>query len=70
MSDACYRVISDLENHPSRLNKEAIVHAQAQQGNTEFFAGARMAMDAMVTFGVKKVPTHSGPDCPGLCSLI
>jgi DNA ligase 1 len=66
MSDACYRVISDLENHPSRLNKEAIVHAQAQQGNTEFFAGARMAMDAMVTFGVKKVPTHSGPDGQGL----
>jgi DNA ligase 1 len=66
MSDACYQVISDLENHPSRLNKEAIVLAQAQQGNTEFFEGARMAMDAMVTFGVKKVPTHSGPDGQGL----
>ena len=70
MSDACYQVISDLENHPSRLNKEAIVLAQAQQGNTEFFEGARMAMDAMVTFGVKKVPTHSGPDGQGLPWLV
>ena len=70
MSDACYQVISDLENHPSRLNKEAIVLAQAQQGNTEFFEGARMAMDAMITFGVKKVPTHSGPDGQGLPWLV
>jgi DNA ligase 1 len=66
MNSVCYRVIRDLETHPSRLNKEAIVLAQAQQGNTEFFEGARMAMDAMVTFGVKKVPTHSGPDGQGL----
>jgi DNA ligase-1 len=66
MSDPCYRVISDLEIHPSRLNKEAIVHAQAEQGNTEFFAGAKLALDPMITFGVKKVPTHSGPDGQGL----
>ena len=37
MSEACYRVISDLENHPSRLNKEAIILAQAEAGNKEFF---------------------------------
>ena len=30
MSDPCYAVISTLEDHPSRLNKEAIVLAQAE----------------------------------------
>lgn len=29
MSDPCYSVISSLEIHPSRLNKEAIILAQA-----------------------------------------
>ena len=37
MSDPCYSVISTLEEHPSRLNKEAIILAQAEMGNTEFF---------------------------------
>lgn len=61
-----FRVISDLENHPSRLNKEAIVLAEAKAGNIEFFAGVRMALDPMITFGVKQVPERSGSDGPGL----
>jgi DNA ligase-1 len=66
MSIDCYRVIRSLEDHPSRLNKEAIILAEAEAGNTEFFAGMRLAYDSMITFGVKKVPLHSGPDGPGL----
>ena len=66
MSIDCYRVIRSLEDHPSRLNKEAIVLAEAEAGNTEFFAGVRLAYDSMITFGVKKVPKHSGPDGQGL----
>jgi len=66
MTDPCYRVISDLENHASRLNKEAILEAQANFGNTELFEGLRMCYDPMVTFGVKKIPTFSGPDGQGL----
>ena len=66
MSEACYRVIRSLEDHPSRLNKEAIVLAEAEAGNTEFFAGMRLAYDSMITFGVKKIPKHSGPDGQGL----
>lgn len=65
MSDV-FRVISDLENHPSRLNKEAIVLAEAKAGNTEFFAGVRMALDPMITFGIKQVPERTGTDGPGL----
>ncbi len=66
MTDPCYRVISDLENHPSRLNKEAIVLAQAQAGNDEFFEGARLALDPMITFGLKQIPEKKDADGPGL----
>lgn len=64
--DACYRVISDLELHPSRLNKEAIILAQAQMGNDEFFEGARLALDSMITFGLKQIPEKKDEDGPGL----
>jgi len=60
----CYRVISSLEDHPSRLNKEAILEAEID--NTELFEGMKMALDNLYTFGVKKVPSHSGPDGQGL----
>ena len=66
MSDPCYQVISDLEIHPSRLNKEAIVLAQAEAGNHEFFQGARLALDPMITFGLKQIPEKKDEDGPGL----
>jgi DNA ligase-1 len=66
MTDPCYRVISDLENHPSRLNKEAIVLAQAQAGNDEFFEGCRLALDSMITFGLKQIPEKTDADGAGL----
>jgi DNA ligase-1 len=66
MSDPCYTVISSLEDHPSRLNKEAIVLAQAEAGNNEFFEGAKLALDPMITFGIKQVPEKTDEDGPGL----
>ena len=66
MSDPCYQVISILEDHPSRLNKEAIVLVQAQEGNSEFFEGCRLALDPMITFGIKQVPERTGADGPGV----
>jgi DNA ligase-1 len=66
MSDPCYRVINDLEQHPSRLNKEAIVLAQAEAGNREFFEGARLALDPMITFGLKQIPEKKDEDGAGL----
>jgi len=65
MSDPCYTVISTLEDHPSRLNKEAIVLAQAEMANDEFFQGCRLALDPMITFGVKQVPEKKDEDGPG-----
>jgi DNA ligase-1 len=64
MIDTCDSVIRSLEEHPSRLNKEAILEAQLD--NTELFEGMCMALDNLYTFGVKKVPTHGGPDGQGL----
>ena len=66
MSDPCQTVISDLENHSSRLNKEQILEAEAEANNQELFEGIRFCLDNLTTFGVKKVPTHGGPDGQGL----
>jgi DNA ligase-1 len=66
MSDPCYSVISSLEDHPSRLNKEAIVLAQAEAGNKEFFEGVRLALDPMITFGLKQIPEKTDEDGPGM----
>ena len=66
MSDPCYLVISTLEDHPSRLNKEAIVLAQADAGNDEFFEGCRLALDPMITFGLKQIPEKKDANGPGL----
>ena len=52
-------IIRQLEIHPSRLNKEAIIQAAHDEGLPEFFEGCRMALDALVTFGVKQVPERS-----------
>lgn len=66
MSDPCHSVISTLEDHPSRLNKEAIVLAQAEAGNNELFEGFRLALDPMITFGIKQVPEKTDEDGAGL----
>jgi len=65
MSDPCQNVLSTLEDHNSRLDKEAIILAQAEAGNHQFFQGCRMAFDAMVTFGLKQIPEKTDEDGPG-----
>jgi DNA ligase-1 len=40
----------------SRLDKEQIVQVAFDAGCSEFFEGARMALDVLVTYGVKQVP--------------
>ena len=66
MSTPCDAVIRSLEEHTSRINKEQILEAEAAADNTELFDGIRLALDNLITFGVKKVPTHGGPDGQGL----
>ena len=62
----CARHIWDLESHPSRLNKEAIIEVIAQEGNDEFFHGCRLALDPMITFGLKQIPEKTDEDGLGL----
>jgi DNA ligase-1 len=66
MFDPCQNVISTLEDHNSRLDKEAIILAQAEAGNSEFFQGARLAIDPMITFGLKQISEKKDEDGPGL----
>jgi DNA ligase-1 len=49
-------IIHALETHNSRLDKEAILKSAHEEGLPEFFEGLRMALDPLVTFGVKQVP--------------
>jgi DNA ligase-1 len=58
--DTPWQVIKDLELHNLRTDKEQIIAAQAVAGNDEFFAGCRLALDPMITFGVKQVDIRTG----------
>lgn len=49
----------ELQTTSSRLAKEAILREAWSSGHREFFAGAQLAYDPLVTFGVKAVPTSS-----------
>jgi len=49
-------IIGQLELHPSRLDKEKIISEAMEEGLDDFFEGIRMALDPLVTFGVKIVP--------------
>ena len=52
-------IIARLEADNSKLAKQAIVLEAMQEGLDEFFEGITMALDPLVTFGVKKVPERS-----------
>ena len=49
-------IIRKLEDINSRLAKEAILLEAMDEGLPEFFEGLKMALDPLVTFGVKQVP--------------
>jgi DNA ligase-1 len=65
-TDTAYSVIFDLEIHNSRLDKERIIANQAAMNNSVFFQGCKLALDSMVTFGVKKVPEKTQEGGTGL----
>jgi DNA ligase-1 len=52
-------IIARLEADNSKLAKQAILLEAMQEGLDEFFEGITMALDPLVTFGVKQVPTRS-----------
>jgi DNA ligase-1 len=54
-----YEIIAEIEATSSKLEKEAIIRREAEAGNKEFFDGLRLALDPMITFGIKKIPTQT-----------
>ena len=59
-------IIRQLEIHNSRINKEQILEAAAEEGLAEFFDGLRMCLDNLYTFGVKQVPVKDRNNGQGL----
>ncbi len=59
-----WQIINDLELHSARTNKEQII--DANKSNKEFLEGCRMALDPMITFGLKQIPEKTGSDGHGL----
>lgn len=58
-------IIESLENTSKRTEKEAIIKAAWDAKCLEFFQGAVMAYDSLLTFGVKKLPLIQGDDDAG-----
>jgi DNA ligase-1 len=59
-------IIQSLEVENSRLVKESIVDREAAAGNNEFFEGCRLALDSLITFGLKQIPEKSEHSGTGL----
>lgn len=49
-------IISRLQDTPGRTDKEQIVFDAFMRGEREFFLGAKLAYDKLISFGVKKIP--------------
>ena len=52
-------IIQKLEENNSRLDKETILFGAMGEGLDEFFERVTMALDPLVTFGVKQVPERT-----------
>ena len=59
-----WQIIKDLETHNLRTNKEQIINAN--RDNAEFLEGCRLALDPMITFGLKQIPEKTTEDGSGL----
>ena len=50
-----WNIVKELESDNSRLFKESVVKRECSALNDEFFHGCRLALDSMITFGIKQV---------------
>lgn len=62
-------VIEKLEQTTSRLEKESIIQSAWDNKIDEFFDGAQLAYNPLITFGVKKVPLIDVSDTSSLDEL-
>lgn len=49
-------IIIELESDNSRLFKESVILREMEDENIEFFTGINLALDKLITFGIKQVP--------------
>lgn len=63
-----WQVIQQLESDNSRIHKEGILKALMLQTpyDDDFWQGCRLALDHMVTFGIKQVPIKTDEDGAGM----
>ena len=59
-------IIKELESNNSRLFKEDVIMREIANDNTNFFTGCRMALDPLITYGVKQVPEKTEDNGAGL----
>ena len=59
-------IIEELQSDNSRLVKESIIQREVLAKNDIFFEGCKLALDPLVTFGVKQVPTRDDKSAEGL----
>lgn len=63
-------IIEKLAATSSRIDKEQIIFGAFMEGHRDFFVGARLALDPLITFGVKKVALiEEEDDEPGTLSF-
>ena len=55
----CWKIIKELETNNSRIFKENIIEKVALQNNDVFFSGCKLALDKLISFGVKQIPSSS-----------
>lgn len=58
-------ILNELESTSSRNSKIAIISKAFLDGHRELFVAAKIALDPLVTFGIKKVPLIEDEDSPG-----
>ena len=60
-----YSIIQELESNNSRLFKEDVIKREAEANNINFFQGCQLALDPLVSFGVKQVPEKTNTNGNG-----
>ena len=59
-------IIKELESDNSKLFKERVIKREADSNNDIFFEGCRLALDNMITFGIKQVEVKNEDTGSGL----
>lgn len=59
-----WKTIVALSNTPSRLDKERIIQEECSANNIELFNGFALALNPLITFGIKKIPLRKPSQLP------